>query len=24
MASPLVGSQLDMVRPREEGRKVDI
>lgn len=24
MASPLVGSELDLSRPREEGRKVDI
>ncbi len=24
MASPLIGSELDLSRPREEGRKVDI
>jgi hypothetical protein len=24
MASPLIGSELDLTRPREEGRKVDI
>lgn len=24
LASPLVGSELDLTRPREEGRKVDI
>jgi len=24
LASPLIGSQLDLARPREEGRKVDI
>jgi hypothetical protein len=24
LASPLVGSELDLARPREEGRKVDI
>lgn len=24
LASPLVGSEIDLVRPREEGRKVDI
>jgi hypothetical protein len=24
LASPLIGSELDLTRPREEGRKVDI
>jgi hypothetical protein len=24
LASPLIGSELDMTRPREEGRRVDI
>ncbi|WP_342239046.1 hypothetical protein [Inquilinus sp. OTU3971] len=24
MASPLIGSELDLTRPREEGRKVDL
>jgi hypothetical protein len=24
MASPLIGSELDLTRPREEGRKVDV
>lgn len=24
LASPLIGSELDLARPREEGRKVDI
>jgi hypothetical protein len=24
LASPLIGSKLDLARPREEGRKVDV
>jgi len=24
LASPLIGSELDLTRPREEGRKVDL